>query len=85
MKILTMVLLGCSLVFGAVDINTANKKELINLSGVGSKKADAILAYRDTHCFKNIDELVNVKGIGKKIILKNKDDLTVSACGKSKL
>ena len=84
MKILTMILLGCSLLFGAVDINTAGKKELTGLSGIGAKKADAILAYRDMHCFKNVHDLSNVKGIGKKIISKNKDNLTASKCKKKK-
>ncbi|MFT5660637.1 MAG: competence protein ComEA [Sulfurimonas sp.] len=82
MKILTMMLLGMSLLFGAVDINTATKKELTGLNGIGSTKADMILSYRDIKCFKNIDELTNVKGIGKKTVLKNKDNLTASACKK---
>ncbi|MDB2562235.1 helix-hairpin-helix domain-containing protein [Sulfurimonas sp.] len=84
MKILTMILLGVTLVFGAIDINTAGKKDLTSLSGIGVKKAEAILVYRDKHCFKNINELTNVKGIGKKIVAKNKDSLTASSCKKKK-
>jgi len=80
MKILTMILLGVTLMFGAVDINTADKKELIGLSGIGAKKAESIISYRDANCFKSVDELANVKGIGKKTVEKNRDNLTVSEC-----
>ena len=82
MKILTMILLGITLMFGAVDINTADKKELISLSGIGAKKADAIIEYRDANCFKSVDELVKVIGIGKKTVEKNRDNLTTSECKK---
>lgn len=80
MKILAMMVLGISLLFGAVDINTANKGQLMSLKGVGDKKADAILQYRKDHCFKKIDDMVFVKGIGKKFIEKNRKDLTASKC-----
>lgn len=80
MKILAMMVIGISLLFGAVDINTANKGQLMNLNGIGDKKADAILQYRKEHCFKNVDDMVLVKGIGKKFIEKNRKDLTASKC-----
>lgn len=80
MKILTMILLGATLMFGAVDINTASKEELSGLSGIGAKKAETIIAFRDSKCFKNIDELENVKGIGKKTVEKNRANLTASKC-----
>ena len=81
MKLL-LAILSLSLVLSAVDINTANKKELMSLNGVGAKKAEAIIAYRDTNCFKSVDELTKVKGIGGKFIDKNRDALEVSACKK---
>ena len=82
MKILAMLVLGFSFMFGAVDINNADKSELMSLKGVGSKKADTILAYRASHCFKNMNDLENVKGIGPKFILKNKANLKVGSCKK---
>lgn len=82
MKLLLLCMLGVSLLFGAVDINSAGKKELMSLSGVGAKKAEAIIAYRDSNCFKSIDELTKVKGIGKKFIDANRDALEASACTK---
>ena len=80
MKFFTMMVLGLSLVFAAVDINTANQEKLSTLNGIGSKKADAIITYRSTHCFKSVDELANVKGIGAKTVQKNSKNLTASKC-----
>jgi len=80
MKFLALVVLGFSLLFGAVDINTANKEELMSLKGVGDKKAATILEYRKAKCFKSVDDLMKVKGIGQKFIEKNKDNLTASEC-----
>ena len=80
MKVLAMVLFGFSLVFGAVDINTAGEKELGALHGVGAKKAQAIIEYRNTNCFENIDALARVKGIGAKTVEKNRENLTASEC-----
>ncbi|MBK9664640.1 MAG: helix-hairpin-helix domain-containing protein [Gammaproteobacteria bacterium] len=41
------------------------------LQGVGLKKAEAIVAYRNEHGpFKSVDDLVNVKGIGEKSLEK---------------
>lgn len=82
MKILTMLLLGMSLLFGAVDINTAGKKELSSLHGIGAKKAEAIISYRKATCFKSVDGLAKVKGIGAKTVAKNKKNLTASKCKK---
>ncbi len=80
MKLFTLLVFCVAVLFGAVDINTADKKELTGLNGIGDKKAEAIIAYRDTKCFGSIDELTKVKGIGKKIVEKNKDNLTASKC-----
>jgi len=82
MKILAMLVMGFSFMFGAIDINNAGKSELMSLKGIGAKKADTILTYRTSHCFKNINELQNVKGIGPKFIEKNKNELTVGDCKK---
>ncbi len=80
MKFLVMIVLGASLLFGAVDINRANAKELATLKGVGAKKAARIIEYRKKHCFKSIDELRKVKGIKKKTLKKNKGNLSASKC-----
>jgi len=80
MKILVMMVLGMSLLFGGVDINNATKEELTSIKGIGMKKADAIILYRKDNCFKTIDSLMEVKGIGPKFIQKNKNNLMVGKC-----
>ena len=65
-------------VFAAVNINTANVEELQQLKGIGAKKAAEIVAYREAHGeFKNVDELTNVKGIGKATLEKLRQELVV--------
>ena len=50
-----------------ININTANKTDLMKLPGIGAAYAERIIAYRDEHGpFKSADELQKVKGIGKK-------------------
>ncbi len=80
MKILAIIALSIGLLFGAVDINNASAKELNSLKGIGAKKAEAIVSFRKGHCFKTVDELVKVKGIGKKIVEKNRATLEVGEC-----
>ena len=82
MKILLIIILGISLLFGAIDINNASKKELMSLNGIGDKKANAIISYRKGNCFKNVNALVDVKGIGSKTLEKNRKNLKVGKCKK---
>lgn len=54
-----------------IDINKANAEQLTALPGVGIKKAGEIVKYRELNGnFKSINELVNVKGIGVKMVAK---------------
>ena len=82
MKKLLFAILLSTLAFASVDINTASVKELTTLKGIGKKKAEAIVAYRKTHCFKSVEELTKVKGIGKKIFEKNRNEIKVGKCNK---
>ncbi len=53
---------------GKININKASLVELEGLKGIGKKKALAILEYREKNGgFKNIEELIQIKGIGGKI------------------
>ena len=61
----------------AVNINTADKAALMSIKGVGEKRAEAIIAWREQHGpFKSVDELAGVSGIGPAIIEANRDNLT---------
>tara|TARA_R110001592_G_scaffold123325_1_gene331134 strand:- start:10142 stop:10441 length:300 start_codon:yes stop_codon:yes gene_type:complete len=56
-----------------LNINSASAEEISNsLKGVGIKKAQAIVAYRESYGdFHHIDEITAVKGIGKNTLAKN--------------
>ena len=62
-----------------VNINTADAQALSkNIKGVGLKKAQAIIAYREQNGeFKSIEDLKKVKGIGNKLLEKNIDTIIV--------
>ena len=52
-----------------ININTSDAKTLTQIKGIGLKRAEAIIAYRNTHGpFKTIDALANVKGISVKTL-----------------
>ena len=62
---------------GVININTASLEELQKLSGVGKSKAEAIIEYRKSNTFNNPEDITKVKGIGKSIYEKNKDNIGV--------
>ena len=62
-----------------VDINTASAETLAAaMVGVGEKRAEAIVAHREAHGpFSSVDELVQVSGIGSRLLEENRDKLRV--------
>jgi len=63
---------------GRININTARLEELQKLPGIGQKRAEAILRYREKHGhFQRPEDIMNVPGIGKGIYEGLKDYITV--------
>ena len=75
------LLLAPNAIAGPVNINTADAKTLAReLQGVGIAKAEAIIAHRQKNGpFKSADDLVKVKGLGKKLIEQNRANLRFEA------
>ncbi|MFO7659895.1 MAG: helix-hairpin-helix domain-containing protein [Candidatus Cloacimonadaceae bacterium] len=55
-----------------IDIRTANPDELVLLPGIGEKRAQDIISYRQSKQFSSTEELLNISGIGAKTYLKMK-------------
>jgi len=62
-----------------VNINTADAQSLAaGLKGIGPSKAEEIVKYRETYGpFASVDELTEVKGVGKSTLEKNRNVLTL--------
>jgi len=69
---------GGKSVEGVVNLNTAPPELLSVLPGVGPSKALGILAYRARHPFRTVDELVRVKGIGRRMVRAMREHLAVA-------
>lgn len=63
---------------GLININTAGKKQLMTLPGIGEKKAQDIIDYREEQgSFNSIEDIKNVNGIKESIYNKIKDKICV--------
>lgn len=81
LKLFTFILLFPVCVFAEpVNINEADAETISKaLSGVGAKKAEAIVQYRTEHGhFKTLQDLENVSGIGEKTVKANEKDILFS-------
>ena len=61
-----------------INLNTASLDELTSLPGIGEKKAAAIIEYREKYGkFTSLEQLAEVKGIGKKMLEKLQDQISI--------
>lgn len=95
LSMITLVALGASGTVAAeqsaraeqpvININTASAEELEELPRIGPVIARRIVAYREEEgAFQNVEEIMNVKGIGEKTFLQFKDRITVGKPARSK-
>lgn len=76
-RLLLALVFLVSFAFGAVNLNTATKKELMTLEGIGDKKAEEIIKYREKTPFKKPEDIKNIKGVGDKLFDTIKDKVEV--------
>jgi competence protein ComEA len=83
--LLAAVLLGPAAMAGPVDVNTADAKTLAReLDGVGMSKAQAIVDYRKANGpFRTAEDLTKVKGLGKKTVELNRQNLRFEPAAKA--
>jgi competence protein ComEA len=75
-----MALAATGFVFAAetIDINSASQQELTQIKSIGPETAKRVIDYREANgIFKTIDDLIKVKGIGKKTLASIKSDSRV--------
>ena len=74
---------GLLLAAKPVNINTADAKTIAkSLDGIGETRAEAIVAWRDSHGpFKKADDLKHVKGIGKATVERNRSAILFADAG----
>lgn len=77
-KFIFLLMMFVTSLFGVVNVNKANSAQLQTLNGIGPTKAGEILKYRKAHgAFKNVDELLEVKGIGPKTLQHIKSQVSI--------
>jgi len=78
----SLLLVSASLAFAdevpMININTADREALAQLNGIGEKKAEAIIAWRDKNgTFVSLDQLAEVDGIGDATVEKNREAMVL--------
>ena len=69
---------GKASVQSRVNVNAADSSALTTLPGIGKVTAERIVAYRTQHGpFKSVDDLVLVKGVGRKTLEKIRPLVTI--------
>ena len=62
----------------AININTADMKELMKLEGIGKKVAEKIIEYREHHgLFQKPEEIRKVDGIGSGLWERNRARIVI--------
>lgn len=63
---------------GLVNLNTADKDELMTLPGIGESKAESIIRYREENgAFASPEDVMNISGIKEAVFSKIKDRIYV--------
>ncbi|KFN01196.1 competence protein ComE [Bacillus clarus] len=69
---------GLSKQDGKVRINAASKEQIEKITGIGSKKAESIMKYREEHGpFQKMEDLLEIDGIGVKSLEKIKEQIII--------
>lgn len=64
---------------GKININTANKEQLMTIPGIGESKAESIIEYREKNgVFSSLEEVMQVDGIKEGLYEKMKDYIVIN-------
>ena len=68
---------GGAVASSKINLNTGSRRDLERLPAIGQTKIDAIIAYRSKNLFTQIDDLLEIEGIGVTAVNRIKDDPNV--------
>jgi competence protein ComEA len=75
--VVVFYLVSAGIAVATVNINTATKEELASIKGVGEKRAQDIIDYRNQNGpFKNTDDLEKVPGVGPGLMKRIRSQIT---------
>ena len=81
-KIVLVLIVGSSFswTMSASTVQTVSKEKLGCIKGLGVKRVNALIVYRKNNTINSLDELLNVKGIGKATLKNIKEDKQKKVC-----
>jgi hypothetical protein len=83
-KTLLIIVPSLLLSMSVQQVNEASDSGLGCIKGVGNKKLKTIREYKKTHSIEKINDLLNIRGIGNKILDNIKNDVFKKSCRKDK-
>ena len=83
-KLILVLLLASTSLFSmsASMVQRVEKEELGCIKGIGIKRVQLIVEFRKNNTISSLDELLEIKGIGKGIIKNIRDDIQKKVCTK---
>jgi len=67
-KLLVLLMLSLTFLCASIDLNTATKAQLMEIKGIGEKKAEKLMEYRKTNKITKVNALKKIKGFGPSLI-----------------
>ena len=78
--LVTILSLSFSWAMSASKLQTISKDNLGCIKGLGIKRVDLIISFRRSHTITSLDELLEIKGIGKGVLKNIKEDREKKVC-----